>query len=232
MTSELKQIQIGYTENHPCSYLENQLERIAIAMDDSMHNNAGYEVLLANGFRRSGKTIYMPHCDQCQECQAIRIPVKDFVPSRSQKRLLNKAKHLQLVVARKLDEQWFTLYERYIEAKHPTGSMYPANQRNFEQFIESHGISTRFLHIYDDKELIAVAVTDTLSKSASAFYTFYQPNYAISLGTLSVLLQIKYCNIKELDWLYLGYQIDACQAMNYKVKFNPHQRLVNRRWQG
>jgi arginine-tRNA-protein transferase len=232
MTSELKQIQIGYTENHPCSYIPGQQERIAIAMDESLHSNHGYELLLANGFRRSGKTIYMPHCDQCMACQAIRIPIKEFKPSRSQKRLLNKANTLQLVVARKLDDDWFSLYEQYIEAKHKSGSMYPPNRENFEQFIKSHEVSTRYLHLYEGKTLIAVAVTDTLSKSASAFYTFYQPNHHISLGTLMVLLQIKYCIIKELDWLYLGYQIDQCAAMNYKVKFNPHQRLVNRRWQG
>jgi arginine-tRNA-protein transferase len=32
------------------------------------------------------------------------------------------------------------------------------------------------------------------------------------------------------EWLYLGYQIDECPAMNYKTRFHPHQRLVNQRW--
>ncbi len=232
MTSELQHIQIGYTENHPCSYIPGQQERIAIALDSSLQSNPGYELLLANGFRRSGETLYMPHCDACQACQAIRIPAGLFQPSKSQKRLLNKAKHLQLVVSSHLDDKWFSLYECYIEAKHKGGSMYPANEQAFLQFITNGKISTRFLHLYEEEQLIAVAVTDTLHNSASAFYTFYQPDHPLSLGTLSILLQIKYCKIKNLDWLYLGYQIDQCSAMNYKVKFNPHQRLVNRRWQG
>ena len=45
------------------------------------------EVLLANGFRRSGETIYKPHCDQCQACQALRVSVPEFKLSKSQKRL-------------------------------------------------------------------------------------------------------------------------------------------------
>ena len=32
------------------------------------------------------------------------------------------------------------------------------------------------------------------------------------------------------QFLYLGYQIDGCQKMNYKTKFYPHQRLTNNQW--
>ena len=60
MSSDLQQIRIGLTDSHPCSYLQDKQERVAVALDPTMHTASSYEVLLANGFRRSGDTIYKP----------------------------------------------------------------------------------------------------------------------------------------------------------------------------
>ncbi|NVD06274.1 arginyltransferase [Vibrio sp. JPW-9-11-11] len=232
MSSDLQQIRIGLTDNHPCSYLSERQERVAVALDPAMHCGSSYEVLLANGFRRSGDTIYKPHCDRCQACQAIRVSIPDFIPTRNQKRLLNKAHAIEWQLKESMDYDWFELYARYIEARHRNGSMYPPKRNEFAQFSQCNWLNTQFLHLYHEGKLIAIAVTDILSNSASAFYTFYDPNHSISLGTLAVLYQAEYCRQQGKQWLYLGYQIDECPAMNYKVRFQRHQRLVNQRWQG
>jgi arginine-tRNA-protein transferase len=232
MSSDLKRIQIGLSENNPCNYLPNQVERVAVALDEELQSTAGYELLLANGFRRSGDTIYKPYCDHCSACQAIRVQCSQFKASKSQKRLLNKATHLRWEIKSSMDENWFELYRRYIEKRHANGSMYPANKDSFLKFSISDDISTQYLHIYDSDTLVAIAVTDMLELSCSSFYTFYEPDFPLSLGTLAVLYQIEYCTIVSREWLYLGYQIDECAAMNYKVRFDKHQRLVNHRWQG
>ncbi|WP_038176927.1 MULTISPECIES: arginyltransferase [Vibrio] len=232
MSSDLQQIRIGLTDSHACSYLSDRQERVAVALDPAMHCGSSYEVLLANGFRRSGDTIYKPHCDRCQACQAIRISIPDFTLSRNQKRLLSKARSITWQLKDQMDNDWFELYSKYIEARHRHGSMYPPKRREFAQFAQCNWLNTQFLHLYDDQQLIAIAVTDMLSNSASAFYTFFDPEYSISLGTLAVLYQAKYCSQQGKQWLYLGYQIDECPAMSYKVRFQRHQRLVNQRWQG
>ena len=232
MSSDLQQIRIGLTDSHPCSYLQDKQERVAVALDPTMHTASSYEVLLANGFRRSGDTIYKPHCDQCQSCQALRVSVPDIQLSKSQKRLRNKAKHLKWELRDEMIPGWFELYSTYIEARHRNGTMYPPKQTAFAQFSQCHWLNTQYLHVYDQDRLIAIAVTDILSNSASAFYTFFDPDYELSLGTLGVLFQLEYCQQQGKQWLYLGYQIDECPAMNYKVRFQRHQRLVNQRWQG
>ncbi|WP_076587208.1 arginyltransferase [Vibrio ostreicida] len=232
MSSDLQQIRIGLTDSHTCSYLKEQQERVAVALEPSMHSPSSYELLLANGFRRSGDTIYKPHCDQCQACQAIRVSVPDIHWSKSQKRLLSKAQHLTWVLREEMEPGWFELYTRYINARHRDGTMYPPNKNDFAQFSQCHWLRIQYLHIYDQDQLVAIAVTDTLSNSASAFYTFYDPEHELSLGTLGILFQLKYCQQEGKQWLYLGYQIDQCPAMNYKVRFQRHQRLVNQRWRG
>ncbi|GAM72638.1 leucyl/phenylalanyl-tRNA-protein transferase [Vibrio sp. JCM 19236] len=82
---------------------------------------------MANGFRRSGDTIYRPHCESCNKCVAIRVDVERFKPSKSQKRLLNKGKDLVWEVKREIDQDWFDIYSRYITERHQNGSMYPPN---------------------------------------------------------------------------------------------------------
>ncbi len=233
MSSDIHQIRIGLTNNHPCSYLKDRMERVAVALDNSMQSDENYEILLANGFRRSGDTIYKPHCDACSACHALRIAVPDFVPSKSQKRLLNKVKdEITWQLKSELDENWFTLYSQYIKARHRDGTMYPPQKDEFDKFAKSQWLNTQFLHIYQHNQLIAIAVTDVLPHSASAFYTFFDPNSPLSIGTLAILLQVEFCKTHRKQWLYLGYQIDECPAMNYKVRFQRHQRLVNQRWQG
>ncbi|NOH95275.1 arginyltransferase [Vibrio sp. 99-70-13A1] len=232
MNSDLQQIKIGLTDNHACSYLPDYEERVAVALDEHMHTPENYEVLLANGFRRSGSTMYKPHCDKCNSCNAIRLSIPNFSFSKSQRRLLNKAKSFHWILKDTMDEQWFDLYSRYIKARHRTGSMFPPKKNEFFQFSKNHWLTTKFLHVYDQDKLIAIAVTDIMSKCTSAFYTFFDPDIELSLGTLGVLYQIQHAQKHQKQWLYLGYQIDECPAMNYKVRFQGHQRLVNQLWQG
>ncbi|OEF25359.1 arginyltransferase [Vibrio rumoiensis] len=229
---ESNQIKIGLTNNSQCSYLPAQQERVAVIIEAEHHTPEHYEIFLANGFRRSGDTIYKPHCDHCQACQPIRVAIPDITFSKSQKRLLNKAHHLRWEFKEELDSDWFELYERYISIRHSNGSMFPANRDTFYQFINTTWLKPQFLHLYDNNKLIAIAVTDCMEQCLSAFYTFFEPEYALSLGTLCVLLQMKQSQNMGKQWLYLGYQIDDCPAMNYKVRFQHHQKLVNQRWQG
>ncbi|WP_261903872.1 arginyltransferase [Vibrio fortis] len=232
MSSGLHQIRIGLTDNHSCSYLPERQERVAVTLDEHMHTPDNYEVLLANGFRRSGATIYKPHCDNCSSCHALRLFIPEIQLSKSQKRLLNKAKSLTWKMKPQMDETWFELYSRYITARHRSGTMYPPKKDEFLQFSKNDWLDTQYLHIYHNEKLVAIAVTDVMSQSTSAFYTFFDPDIDLSLGTLGVLFQIQHAQQTQKQWLYLGYQIDECPAMNYKVRFQRHQRLVNQVWQG
>ncbi|MBF9000779.1 MULTISPECIES: arginyltransferase [Vibrio] len=233
MSSDIHQIRIGLTNNHPCSYLDDKLERVAVAIDPQMQSADNFEVLLANGFRRSGDTIYKPHCDHCKACQALRVNVVDNMASKSQKRLLAKARDdFHWVLKDTLDDNWFDLYARYIRTRHRNGTMFPPQKDEFLRFSLCEWLNTQFLHVYQHDQLVAVAVTDVMSQCASAFYTFFDPDISLSLGTLCILYQLQMCKNEAKQWLYLGYQIDQCPAMNYKVRFHSHQRLVNQRWRG
>lgn len=194
-----------------------------------------YPSLIEQGFRRSGDQVYRPHCSQCQACQSLRISIKQFRISRSQKRLLKKNKKFQIKISNTTNPQYFDLYQNYINKIHSDGVMFPTSRKQYDDFISSSWNTPLFIEIYDNDKLISVSVTDqilsTQGSAWSAFYCFYDPDYTYhSLGKFAILSQLELAKNFGIDWLYLGYYIAHCQKMNYKTQFNPHQRYINATW--
>jgi len=226
---------VGITKTFPCSYLPDQEERLLIAVDERLQNNRSYTMLMMEGFRRSGEQSYRPHCPNCNACQSIRVIVNDFKPSKSQKRSLKRNAHLKINTSDQLKDDYYPLYEKYINTCHQDGAMYPANYQQFKSFLSSKLTKQLFietwLEINGEKQLVCVAVTDVLINGLSAVYTFYHPDFkANGLGIFSILSQINLCKKKGFDYLYLGYQIDDCRKMNYKNRYFPYERFVDHEW--
>ncbi|RCU52426.1 MULTISPECIES: arginyltransferase [Corallincola] len=231
--SDSVSIRLGITQVVPCQYLEGEFERLVIMDPEEEHDDFRYRHLLSHGFRRCGDSLYAPHCPECNACQPIRLPVTSFVASRSQRRTEKLGKqHLTTVVSREIDRQEvFPLYCRYVETRHAEGSMNPVSYEQYENFLFSRWHSPLFVQFYDQEELVAVAVTDTLEDSLSAVYTFYDPDYSkLSLGTYAILRQLELAKSQQKPFLYLGFQIDDCPAMSYKIRYKPYQILQNGQW--
>ncbi len=222
---------LGLTKSFDCNYLANQQERLLIAVDERLHNNKSYTWLMEQGFRRSGDQIYRPHCLSCNQCQSIRVLVDSFCLSKSQKRLTKRNAHFEIKQSTTIKESYYPLYERYINTLHHDGSMFPATVDQYQSFLTNDITQQLFIETWHADKLICVAVIDHLENALSAVYTFYHPDYRQSgLGIFSILNQIKLSQELKKPFLYLGYQIDDCQKMNYKDRFFPHQRLVENNW--
>jgi len=187
------------------------------------------------GFRRSGQHIYRPWCEGCGECKSVRVPIRDFKPSKSQKRVLSRNKDLQVTFEppSNTDEN-YALYERYINERHSDGDMYPASMAQFEDFLchSPPSSKTQFVCFRLEQKLLAVAVIDILPKGVSAIYTFFDPDYEVrSLGRLAVLWQILWGQSKAMDFVYLGYWVKDCQKMAYKAQYQPLQVFEGIDWQ-
>lgn len=224
-------LRIGLTPESNCNYLMGNVEQLGVVMDRHWLTPTGYGALLAAGYRRSGSAVYKPMCPHCRACTPLRIDCHLFTPSKSQKRQLNQMKALRWELKAELDDDWFALYERYIRQRHASGSMYPPNKAQFFEFCTAPWMETQFLHVYQQDKLIAIAVTDVFHDALSAVYSFFDPDSSLSLGTLCVLYQIQHCHQTGRRWLYPGYQIDDCQAMNYKIRFKPHQKMLENGWE-
>ncbi|WP_151670690.1 arginyltransferase [Nitrincola schmidtii] len=231
--SNMQTLRFYVTPSHNCSYLPDQKAKTLFVDPQMRISTDSYSQLSELGFRRSGGHIYRPHCEGCNACQSIRIPVELFKPSKSQKRILNKNRDIQVI--RKfpiMDHEYFDLYKSYIDQRHADGDMYPPTPEQFHQFLVEGSIDSWFYEFRDtDKKLIAVAVTDHLHQDMSALYTFYDPaEEHRSLGTFAILWQISEARRRGMNYLYLGYWVKACRKMNYKTAFRPLEMLIDGHW--
>lgn len=225
-------IRVYQTVEHACGYWpERQARDLVLDPVDPMLPGL-YGPSLAMGFRRSGSHVYRPHCAGCQACTPVRIPVERFLASRSQKRCLNRNADLR-VLARPAgrSEEYFELYRRYVQLRHPGGGMDDPGHADFDGFLSCLWSPTIFLEFRLGQRLLGVAVTDVLPDSLSAVYTFYEPEQsARSLGTFAILTQIEHARQLGLPHLYLGFWLDGHPKMDYKRNFRPLERLEGRDW--
>ena len=120
-----------------CGYLSDQ--RAALAFVHPQHVQASQLTSYSQaGFRRSGNLIYRPHCPQCRACIAVRVPVAEFKPSRSQQRTLRR--NADLVVRRQpwhVEHEHFELYRRYQRGRHRGGGMDHPDVDRYREFLGS-----------------------------------------------------------------------------------------------
>ncbi|WP_372742096.1 arginyltransferase [Neptunomonas sp.] len=232
--TELKDLHFFATPEHNCSYIQGYKAKTLFVDPHSSISVNAFSQLSNLGFRRSGKHIYRPHCDNCQACISVRVPVNLFKPNKTQRRIFNKNK--DLVVKRTTPhytDEYFQLYSDYISQRHADGDMHPPNKEQFINFLIEGDQPCDFLEFYLDEKLIAVAVTDQLVQGLSATYTFYDPDPAFnqrSLGTYAILWQIEECRRLNLEYLYMGYWVQSCRKMKYKIAYRPLEFLIDGQW--
>ncbi len=230
--SDGSDIKLYTTTPHACSYLDNK-EATTLFIDPKAEIDADfYSGLAGHGFRRSGNHVYRPHCEDCNACISVRIPVKEFAFSRSQKRCIKRNSDLTFNVTQTPDtDEHFELYKDYINQRHSDGDMYPPEKPQYLEFLNNPFGCTHYIEMRLENELIGCAVSDQLSNGLSAIYTYFNPTYeSRSLGKLAILHQIQRTKDLSLPYLYLGYWIKECQKMRYKSEYRPLELLVNNRW--
>ncbi|HEA16103.1 MULTISPECIES: arginyltransferase [Pseudoalteromonas] len=223
---------VGLTQEFDCSYLPNRQEQLLVILDPSCYSTDKFESLLGLGFRRSGNQIYRPHCPICSACSSVRVLAQDFMPSKSQKRKLNKAKtQFEVKYSTQERPEYYPLYSKYITMRHQDGSMYPPEKEQFQSFLLCSWLKITFIELWHQDTLVAVAVTDCMNSAISAIYTFFDPDFEhYSLGSVMILEQLKFAKEQNKQYVYLGYQIDECDKMKYKTQFLPAQKQLNDEW--
>ncbi len=244
MTEQQKHFPEFYvTAPQPCPYLPGRQERKLFTHLTQEKPTTLIDNLLRGGFRRSQNIAYMPYCEGCQACVSVRIVVDGFEMTRSMRRTLDSARHLEArrVPPEPTSEQ-FGLFRRYIDARHSDGGMADMTVLDYAMMVEDSVINT-FVTEYREKPenpldsdpdswpLKAVSLCDLLSDGISMVYSFYDPHVEqMSLGTFMILEHVEYARTLGLPYLYLGYWINGSRKMNYKMRFQPQEHLGPNGW--
>ncbi|MDO4905180.1 MAG: arginyltransferase [Lautropia sp.] len=226
-------VRLYVTTAFPCSYLPNRFARSQVVEPSLNITSDNYGDMVRNGFRRSGLFTYRPRCDNCSACIPVRIPVRRFASSRNQRRCLKRHAYLHSnTLPLHFNPEHYQLYIRYQQTRHRGGSMDQDDEERYKEYLLRSRVDTRLIEFRTpEAELVMVSIIDYLDDGLSAVYTFFDPDRpGHSFGTYGILWQIALCKRLGLDYLYLGYWIEAVRSMRYKSNFQPLEQRIDGQW--
>ncbi|MDP3210549.1 arginyltransferase [Methylotenera sp.] len=234
----LQKLQFYVTTGYTCGYLPNKMAQSLIAAPQHLVDAKVYSGLIQQGFRRSGKFSYRPHCENCQECIPVRIILDQFSPNRSQKRAFKQHNNLTTAILPVgFNEEHYALYASYQRARHSEEKIQDetAPQENdveqYQSFLCQSNVESVMVEFRENEQLKMVSVIDIVRDGISAVYTFYETkDTATSYGTYNVLWQTLWAKELGLPYLYLGYWIRDSKKMAYKQNYQPLEKLIDGEW--
>lgn len=215
-----------------CSYLDEKEQTTHYKVINDCSTQYCQD-LIERGYRRFGKMYFRPTCPTCNECQSIKIDVKNFEFSKSQRRVLRKAQHITSYIQKpSMSLAHLELFERYHLYKKETMGWEHTKvtaQGYYTSFVDSHNDFGYEVLYYDEEKLIGVDLIDILEDGISSIYFYYDPDYLnISLGKLSLYNQIRFAKESQKKWIYLGYYVEDCPSLSYKSHYKPYLTLKDR----
>ncbi|CAN5161563.1 arginyltransferase [soil metagenome] len=233
-----RQLRFFMTAVAPCPYLPGMTERKVFAnlpLSDGAHVN---DELTHAGFRRSQNIAYRPACEGCDACVSVRLPVPEFTPTRTQRKIIARNADLSrdLAEAEATQEQ-FALLKRYLATRHPGGGMTDMSWADYVAMVEDTAVRTHLIEYRlpstdgGPGDLVAVTLADLLSDGLSMVYSFFDPRLdKRSLGVFAILDHVRQAATVGLPFVYLGYWVQGSTKMDYKANFRPMEMLRPLGW--
>ncbi|MCU0838434.1 MAG: arginyltransferase [Rhodospirillales bacterium] len=217
----------------PCPYLPGRLERRLVTELDGADPTGIHDALSQAGFRRSHGVAYAPACRDCNACVAVRVRTFEFEPNRTQARILTRNRLLKIAERPpQATSEQYGLFRNYQSVRHRGGEMARMDFFDYQLLIEDTPVETVVFECREQTgRLVAACLADRLADGYSAVYSFFDPalNRA-SLGTWMILTLIDRARDRGLPYVYLGFWIDECRKMSYKVGFRPLEAFTVEGW--
>jgi arginine-tRNA-protein transferase len=213
-----------------CSYFPEKRSRFKAFHSDETLADEMFEVALAIGFRRCGEIYYKTSCRHCHLCLPYRVPVADFKPTRSQRRVLKRNEDVLITVdVPKATSEKEAMYLRYQASQHGEGAIQDRGADLVDTMytqMYTNPTTTREMELYLDEKLIGFGIIDLANHVVSAVYNVFEPEYGDrSLGTLMILRTLEWANNNRFAYYNLGYMIPGHPKMDYKRRFGPAEGL-------
>ena len=224
--------QIVHDEPEPCPYIDGEVARLPLRWQFRRMAPDEFDQSLAQGDRRVGRMLYRTACADCQACEPIRVPVRQFKPSKSQKRVIRKNRDVVVDTGpststpEKLD-----LYNRHKMERGLAREDRPMTRRGYEGWFVQSCTQTIDMEYRVDGRLIGCGILDLGRYDTSSVYFFFDPDESRrSPGVFSVLMEIAWLRSQGGRYHYLGLYVEDCRHLSYKAGYMPHQRLVEGVW--
>lgn len=220
------------TAASPCPYLEGRQEKKIFTFLGGEQAPEVNSALSRRGFRRSQNIAYLPSCEGCNACRAVRIVADSFDESRYKRTIRRNSDLTPTMRPAEVTTEQFSVLRDYLDARHEGGGMTDMTVMDYEQMVEQTPVDTFILEYRnEDGKLIACALSDRLEDGLSMVYSFFEPGEAKrSLGTFMIADHVRLAKDLALPYVYLGYWVDGSPKMDYKAKFQPLEVLGRDGW--
>jgi len=205
-----------------CPYLPDRLWRFAFFFAIGVSAEE-LEALLASGWRKFGEYYFKPQCRNCSECIPLRIRLKDFHLSRSQRRVVKKCQEVEVKFNElELRDEIYEVYKDHSLKRFGKETDYD----DFAFSFYNPSCPAMQSEYFIDGRLAAVGFLDVSSKALSSVYFCFHSDFEdYSLGTFSCIKEIEFAAKEGLQYYYLGYYIKDCQRMIYKDSFKENEKM-------
>lgn len=223
---------VVYENIESCPYIKGNKMRTPMRYQHRSLTAEEVDNSLALSDRRVGFMLYRPSCPSCVSCEAIRVPVHDFNPSKSMRRILKKNKDIDVELGPVLcDAQRVNMYNRHKFERGLASSQRKMTQSSYEGWLMKSCSETREFRYFLSGVLIGVSIVDIGARDISSVYFYFNPDYSDrSLGTFSALIEMQWMLKHEMRYYYLGLYVQSCSHLNYKSRYYPHERRVLGEW--
>lgn len=192
------------------------------------------------GFRRSQNVAYRPSCEGCSACVSVRIVADEFRPNATQRRLLRRYQDIVVSLCKPWSTQeQYQLLSRYLKARHPGGGMTEMDEMDYADMVEHSPVDSYVLEYREPSgpdgapgRLIGACLTDRQGDGLSMIYSFFETEdeNRPGLGNFIILDHISRAVQGGLPYVYLGYWVDGSKRMEYKMRYQPLERLGADGW--
>jgi leucyl-tRNA---protein transferase len=216
-----------------CPYLDQRTARMPLEIPRGHVSALQLDELLEAGYRRSGWFYYRTACPGCQACEPLRVEVPLFVESKSLRRVRKRGDQaLQVEIGKPTcDDLRLRLFNLHRTQRQMARDDGEASAEEYAAFLISSWNPSIEISYWLGERLAAVAIADVGQSALSAVYCYFDPELDyLSLGTYSILTQVRLARIKNMRWLYLGMFVAENRHLRYKARYYPHERLQAGLW--
>ncbi|MAX15607.1 MAG: arginyltransferase [Sphingobium sp.] len=239
MTAPFRFPRFFVTNPSPCPYLPGRSERKVFTELNGDNAAELNDALGRIGFRRSQNVAYRPSCIDCTACVSVRVVTHEFRPNATQRKLLRRNEDLVVSACKPWSTQeQFALLQRYLNVRHPGGGMTEMDEMDFADMVEQTPVDS---HVVEYREpgsngrpgkLVGACLTDRQGDGLSMIYSFFdtQSPDRPGLGNYIIMDHILRAAAADLPYVYLGYWVKGAARMQYKVRYQPLEKLGRDGW--
>ncbi len=217
----------------PCSYLGGQFAAMQYAQIGAMQPG-DYTDKLDAGWFKFGSFLQRPLCHWCRRCYSMRVPLDEWRPNRTQRRVLNRNAAMEVKVTSPppFSPDRLALYNRYRSAQSVLNGWQNSRltPESYQQEFISGPVPMTEISVWQNDRPVAVLMADEEPDLLTAVTHFHDPAlWRRSIGLFAVLQSFLHAQRTGKKWLYLGYYVPGSPSMGYKKQFQPCEL---RQWNG